>query len=201
MKTSYTSIAIATILLVASASSYSYTEAEAARPSSILNFIETSLEGNKCDCNTAADCGYNEHCKPSNCHENEGLSYGHCKPNEGPPPPPQCYNLGESCNKNSDCWEGGTNFCQVCGDEPGTDNHKTCYNPPPEPPTPSPQDVGQCGLPCNNNNDCKSEYVGTYNPCVVCSRYTGDVGTQWVCVDPSEAAEDRDEAAKYLRGN
>ena len=180
MKTSYTSIA--TILLVASAAS-SYTEA--ARPS-ILNFMEMSLEGNKCDCNTAADCGYNEHCKQSNCHDNEGLSYGHCKPNTGPPPPPQCYNLGESCDKNSDCWEGGTNMCQICGDEEGTEYYKQCYNPPPQP---------QCGIPCTDNGDCESEY----GSCTECSRYSGDVGTQWVCVEPEEV-EARDEA-KYLRGN
>lgn len=192
MKTTCT--AIVTILFVASASS-----TEAVRPS-LLSFTETSLEGNKCDCNTNQDCEPNEHCKPSNCHDNNGLSYGHCKPNSGPPPPPQCYNLGERCNQNSDCWQGGTNMCQVCGDQPGTEYFKQCYNPPAIPtPAPTEEDIGQCGIPCNNNNDCKSEYVGTWNPCTVCSRYTGYVGTEWVCIDPGEV-EAREEA-KYLRGN
>lgn len=143
-----------------------------------LSFMESELEGNKCTCDTNQDCAPNEYCKISNCNDH-GYSGGRCKPSSNPPPPPprqsQCYNHGQHCNADSDCLTGGYNPCTTCGQ-----NHQ-CYTPPNEP-----EDVGMCGLPCNNNNDCKSQYVGTYNPCMVCSRYTGNVGTQWVCIDPSE---------------
>ena len=72
---------------------------------------------------------------------------------------------------------------------------------------PSPTDVGMCGVPCTNNHDCQSQYVGTYNPCTVCSKHSGYVGTQWVCIDPGELeytdAEEEQETseANYLRAS
>jgi len=104
-------------------------------------------------------------------------------------------------------------MCTICGDQPNQPYYKQCYgtDTPPIPPHPTPEpDEGMCGVPCTNHQDCQSEYVGTYNPCTVCSRYSGYVGTQWVCIEPSEASDDYDDddsssssdySAKYLRAS
>lgn len=292
MKTYYT-----TIITVLTATSSAYTEAARYESTARLNFVE--VEGNKCTCNTNADCAPNEYCKISNCNDH-GYSGGRCKPNSNPPPPrqpqcynygqhcnkdsdcltggfnpcttcssnnkcytpeqPQCYNLGQHCNTNSDCHTGGFNPCTTCGQYVGTEYYKRCFTPDyedededtldnfveeesstesqcynhgqhckrdsdcwtggynpcttcssnnkcytPETPAPSPADVGQCGVPCTNNHDCKSQYVGTYNPCTLCSKYGGAAGTQWVCIDPTEMDEytyaEEESDVKYLRAS
>lgn len=100
------------------------------------------------------------------------------------------------CKKNSDCAKGGFVQCGKCGQYEGTRYYHRCYEETPEP-TPSPTLPGKCGVPCMHNKDCKSEYAGTYNPCMKCSRHSGKAGTQWVCVSPEEDSD----SVSYLRAN
>ena len=103
------------------------------------------------------------------------------------------------CTTDSDCYKGGFVQCGKCGQYKGTQYYHRCYEETPEP-IPSPTQPGQCGKPCMHNKDCKSEYAGTYNPCMTCSRNSGKAGTQWVCVRPSGADDDSD-SVSYLRAN
>ena len=86
----------------------------------------------------------------------------------------QCYNIGDPCKVDSDCLAGGFNPCNKCGTSHGTQYYKRCYSEPVTfEPTPAPTEVGMCGQSCWNNADCKSQYAGTWNPCMVCSRNHG----------------------------
>ena len=100
---------------------------------------------------------------------------------------PQCYNIGDPCKVDSDCLTGGFNPCNKCGTSHGTQYYKRCYSEPVTfEPTPAPTEVGMCGQSCWNNADCKSQYAGTWNPCMVCSRNHGaKAGTRYMCIDPS----------------
>ena len=103
------------------------------------------------------------------------------------PAQPQCYNIGDPCKVDSDCLTGGFNPCNKCGTSHGTQYYKRCYSEPVTfEPTPAPTEVGMCGQSCWNNADCKSQYAGTWNPCMVCSRNHGaKAGTRYMCIDTS----------------
>ena len=68
------------------------------------------------------------------CGQVEGAEFYHECYRETPSPTPSpieevCYNLGQGCEKNSDCHTGGTNFCQLCGQTHGTEYFHRCYSP------------------------------------------------------------------------
>lgn len=126
-------------------------------------------------------------------------SGGRCKLNPPPPPTPyepQCYNLGESCNTDSDCWQGGTNMCTTCGQYVGNEYYKRCFTPKNMPmPTymPTKPELGMCGQQCNSDKIVSSQDLQDPpgpptppNTCTVCSNLPGCVGCMWQCVDPSE---------------
>jgi hypothetical protein len=129
-----------------------------------------------------------------NCSEKCNRRYPAPTPAPVEPAQPQCYNIGDPCDVDSDCLTGGFNPCNKCGTSHGTQYYKRCYSEPETPfPTPAPVEVGMCGQSCWNNADCKSQYVGTWNPCMVCSRNHGaQAGTRYMCIDPSTYEETED---------
>ena len=89
-----------------------------------------------------------------------------------PPPPNQCYNLGDSCEKDSDCLTGGFNPCNKCGTKHGTQYYKRCYGEPAPTPAPTYEPV-QCynlGESCERDSDC---LTGGFNPCTRCGNTHG----------------------------
>ena len=89
-----------------------------------------------------------------------------------PPPPNQCYNLGDPCEKDSDCLTGGFNPCNKCGTKHGTQYYKRCYGEPAPTPAPTYEPV-QCynlGESCEQDSDC---WQGGTNMCTRCGNTHG----------------------------
>merc|ERR1712003_373564 len=100
-------------------------------------------------CRRNSDCGSGYYCKPlfGECSTANRKGFctriprdkNDCRPEfesqgverrgECSAPSPQCYNLGDSCTRDSDCRTGGFNPCQKCGDKVGTQYYNRCYNP------------------------------------------------------------------------
>ena len=83
--------------------------------------------------------------------------------------------------------------CGKCGQYEGTRYYHRCYKeeaPETPSPTPAPAEPGMCGKQCAHDRDCKSQYAGTYNPCMKCSRHhRHHRGTMWMCIDPRKEDE------------
>lgn len=183
-----------TILLGVSTNAY----ADSSETPQFLRGI--AVEGNNDQCNNlGASCNVDDDClqggyNPCNsCGQSHGTQYyKRCyytpPPTPAPYEQPQCYNLGQTCDRDSDCRKGGFNPCTTCGGSKNDEYYHRCYTPDETPrPTPSPNEPGMCRVSCYNDSDCKSEYAGTYNPCMLCSRNHGAAaGTRYMCIEPPE---------------
>ena len=109
MKNSYTAIAATALLVVVST-----TYADATRTTNRMNYDDIESDADGWAASTFME-------------EESSLQQQH----------PQCYNHGNYCEEDSDCWQGGVNYCTSCG-------NNRCYTPETPKPTPSPTDVGVC---------------------------------------------------------
>lgn len=123
---------------------------------------------NHCERHTSKSSQYIRDCE-ADCDRQYG-------PSPTPAPvtpysPSQCYNLGEECNEDSDCLQGGFNPCNKCGTSHGTQYYKRCYHEDPQ--TPAPITPIQCynlGEECDQDSDC---WQGGTNMCTTCGSSHG----------------------------